>query len=194
PYVTSSNTTAGNAATGTGIGPRAFSYVLGIVKAYTTRVGSGPFPTELFDEYGEHLSRVGHEFGAVTGRRRRTGWFDAVALRRSILHNSVTGLCVTKLDVLDGLDVIRLCTGYRMRGAISDEPPLLSDHYADCEPVYEDMPGWKESTIGATHYGDLPEAAQRYLERIEVLAGVPLDIVSTGADRDHTIVRRHPFD
>jgi adenylosuccinate synthase len=194
PYVTSSNTTAGNAATGTGIGPRAFSYVLGIVKAYTTRVGSGPFPTELFDEYGEHLSRVGHEFGAVTGRRRRTGWFDAVALRRSILHNSVTGLCVTKLDVLDGLDVIRLCTGYRMRGAVSDEPPLLSDHYADCEPVYEDMPGWKESTVGVTKYAELPAAAQRYLERIEVLAGVPLDIVSTGADREHTILRRHPFD
>ncbi len=194
PYVTSSNTTAGNAATGTGIGPRAFSYVLGIVKAYTTRVGSGPFPTELFDEYGEHLSRVGHEFGAVTGRRRRTGWFDAVALRRSILHNSVTGLCVTKLDVLDGLDVIRLCTGYRMRGSVSDEPPLLSDHYADCEPVYEDLPGWKESTVGVTRYEQLPDAARRYLERIEVLAGVPLDIVSTGADREHTIVRRHPFD
>jgi adenylosuccinate synthase len=194
PYVTSSNTTAGNAATGTGIGPRAFSYVLGIVKAYTTRVGSGPFPTELFDEYGEHLSRVGHEFGAVTGRRRRTGWFDAVALRRSILHNSVSGLCVTKLDVLDGLDVIRLCTGYRMRGAVSDEPPLLADHYADCEPVYEDMPGWTESTVGVTKYAELPPAAQRYLERIEALAGVPLDIVSTGADREHTIVRRHPFD
>jgi len=194
PYVTSSNTTAGNAATGTGIGPRAFSYVLGIVKAYTTRVGSGPFPTELFDEYGEHLSRVGHEFGAVTGRRRRTGWFDAVALRRSILHNSVSGLCVTKLDVLDGLDVIRLCTGYRMRGAVSDEPPLLSDHYADCEPVYEDLPGWKDSTVGVTEYGELPPAAQRYLERIETLAGVPLDIVSTGAEREHTIVRRHPFD
>jgi adenylosuccinate synthase len=194
PYVTSSNTTAGNAATGTGIGPRAFSYVLGIVKAYTTRVGSGPFPTELFDEYGEHLSRVGHEFGAVTGRRRRTGWFDAVALRRSILHNSVSGLCVTKLDVLDGLDVIRLCTGYRMRGAVSDEPPLLADHYADCEPVYEDMPGWTESTVGVTKYAELPPAARRYLERIEALAGVPLDIVSTGADREHTIVRRHPFD
>jgi adenylosuccinate synthase len=194
PYVTSSNTTAGNAATGTGIGPRAFSYVLGIVKAYTTRVGSGPFPTELFDEYGEHLSRVGHEFGAVTGRRRRTGWFDAVALRRAILHNSVTGLCVTKLDVLDGLDVIRLCTGYRMRGAVSDEPPLLSDHYADCEPVYEDLPGWNESTVGVTQYAELPPAAQRYLERIERLAGVPLDIVSTGAEREHTIVRRHPFD
>ena len=194
PYVTSSNTTAGNAATGTGIGPRAFSYVLGIVKAYTTRVGSGPFPTELFDEYGEHLSRVGHEFGAVTGRRRRTGWFDAVALRRAILHNSVTGLCVTKLDVLDGLDVIRLCTGYKMRGAISDEPPLLADHYADCEPVYEDLPGWKESTVGATSDSQLPAAARRYLDRLEELAGVPLDIVSTGADREHTIVRRHPFD
>ncbi|HXQ31829.1 MAG TPA: adenylosuccinate synthase [Steroidobacteraceae bacterium] len=194
PYVTSSNTTAGNAATGTGIGPRAFSYVLGIVKAYTTRVGSGPFPTELFDEYGEHLSRVGHEFGAVTGRRRRTGWFDAVALRRSILHNSVTGLCVTKLDVLDGLDVIRLCTGYRMRGAVSDEPPLLSDHYADCVPVYEDLPGWTESTVGVTTDSGLPAAARRYLARIEELAAVPLDIVSTGADREHTIIRRHPFD
>ena len=194
PFVTSSNTTAGNAGTGTGIGPLSFGYVLGIVKANTTRVGSGPFPTELFDEYGEHLSRVGHEFGAVTGRRRRTGWFDAVALRRSILHNSVSGLCVTKLDVLDGLDVIRLCTGYRMRGAISEEPPLLSDHYADCEPIYEDMPGWQESTVGITRYEALPETARRYLERIEGLAGVPIDIVSTGADREHTIVRRHPFD
>jgi len=194
PFVTSSNTTAGNAGTGTGIGPLAFSYVLGIVKAYTTRVGSGPFPTELFDEYGEHLSRVGHEFGAVTGRRRRTGWFDAVALRRSILHNSVSGLCLTKLDVLDGLDVIRLCTGYRMRGDVSAEPPMLSDHYADCEPVYEDMPGWQDSTVGITRYEDLPATARRYLERIEALVGVPLDIVSTGADREHTIVRRHPFD
>jgi adenylosuccinate synthase len=194
PYVTSSNTTAGNAATGTGIGPRAFSYVLGIVKAYTTRVGSGPFPTELFDEYSEPLASVRDVVVAFTGWRWRAGWFEAVALRRAILHNSVTGLCVTKLDVLDGLDVIRLCTGYRMRGAVSDEPPLLSDHYADCEPVYEDMPGWKESTVGATADGQLPPAARRYLARIEELAGVPLDIVSTGADREHTIVRRHPFD
>lgn len=194
PFVTSSNTTAGNAGTGTGIGPLSFGYVLGITKAYTTRVGSGPFPTELFDEYGEHLSRVGHEFGAVTGRRRRTGWFDAVALRRSVVHNSVSGLCVTKLDVLDGLDVIRLCVGYRMRGEVSLEPPLLADHYADCEPVYEDMPGWKESTIGVTEYDALPAAARRYLERIGELVGVPLDIISTGADRTHTIVRRHPFD
>jgi len=194
PYVTSSNTTAGAAATGTGVGPMTIDYVLGILKAYTTRVGSGPFPTELFDENGEHLSRVGHEFGAVTGRRRRTGWFDAVALRRSILHNSVTGLCVTKLDVLDGLDTIRLCTGYRSRGAVSDEPPLLADSYADCEPVYEDLAGWPESTAGITRYADLPAPARAYLERIEALAGVPLDLVSTGADREHTIVRRHPFD
>ncbi len=194
PFVTSSNTTAGNAGTGTGIGPCAFGYVLGITKAYTTRVGSGPFPTELFDEYGEHLSRVGHEFGAVTGRRRRTGWFDAVALRRSVLHNSVSGLCVTKLDVLDGLDTIRLCVGYRMRGEVSIEPPLLADHYADCEPVYEDMPGWTESTVGITDYDALPLTARRYLERIAELVGVPLDIVSTGADREHTIIRRHPFD
>ena len=194
PFVTSSNTTAGNAGTGTGIGPCAFGYVLGITKAYTTRVGSGPFPTELFDEYGEHLSRVGHEFGAVTGRRRRTGWFDAVALRRSVLHNSVSGLCVTKLDVLDGLDTIRLCVGYRMRGEVSIEPPLLADHYADCEPVYEDMPGWTESTVGITDYAKLPVTAQRYLERIAELVAVPLDIVSTGADREHTIIRRHPID
>ena len=194
PFVTSSNTTAGNAGTGTGIGPLSFGYVLGITKAYTTRVGSGPFPTELFDEYGEHLSRVGHEFGAVTGRRRRTGWFDAVALRRSVLHTRVSGLCVTKLDVLDGLDVIRLCVGYRMRGEVSIEPPLLADHYADCEPVYEDMPGWKESTVGVTDYDGLPAAARAYLERLESLVGVPLDIVSTGAEREHTIIRRHPFD
>jgi len=193
PFVTSSNTTAGNAGTGTGIGPRNFDYVLGIVKAYTTRVGSGPFPTELFDEAGEHLSRVGHEFGAVTGRRRRTGWFDAVALRRSILHNSVTGLCITKLDVLDGLDTLRLCVGYRRGGEVTVEPPLLSDHFGDCEPVYEDMPGWSESTVGVTDYAKLPGNAQRYLERIEQLVGSPLDIVSTGPDREQTIVRRHPF-
>lgn len=194
PFVTSSNTTAANAATGTGVGPRMIHTVLGVLKAYTTRVGSGPFPTELFDEYGEHLSRVGHEFGAVTGRRRRTGWFDAVAMRRSILHSSVSSLCVTKLDVLDGLETIRLCVGYRTRDGVSDEPPLLSDTYADCEPVYEDVPGWQQSTVGVTRYEDLPPTARSYLERIEALAGVPLDIVSTGPDRGQTIVRRHPFD
>jgi len=194
PYVTSSNTTAGNAATGTGIGPLRFDYVLGIVKAYTTRVGGGPFPTELFDEQGEHLSRVGHEFGAVTGRRRRTGWFDAVSLRRSVINNSVTGLCVTKLDVLDGLETLRLCTGYKINGQVQVSPPLLVDEYPDCEPVYEEWPGWSESTVGVQSYEQLPANARRYLERIAELTGVPFDIVSTGPDRVDTIVLRHPFD
>jgi adenylosuccinate synthase len=193
PFVTSSNTVAGNAAIGTGIGPRDLDYVLGIIKAYTTRVGAGPFPTELFDESGEHLSRVGQEFGAVTGRRRRTGWFDAVALRRSILHNSMSGLCVTKLDVLDGLDVLRVCVGYRVGGEVTSTPPLLSDRFADCEPVYEDLPGWKESTSGITEYGQLPATARSYLDRLRELAGIPIDIVSTGPDREHTIILRHPF-
>jgi len=199
PFVTSSNTTGGFAGTGTGIGPRSFDYVLGIVKAYTTRVGAGPFPTELFDEYGEHLSRVGHEFGAVTGRKRRCGWFDAVALRRSIIHSSVSGLCLTKLDVLDGLDSLQICTGYRLskdggEGKISTEPPMYADAFADVEPVYEEMPGWKESTIGVTSYDALPLNARNYLERLQMLAGVPIDIISTGPDRDQTIVLRHPFD
>ena len=199
PFVTSSNTTGGFAATGTGIGPRSFDYVLGIVKAYTTRVGGGPFPTELFDEYGEHLSRVGHEFGAVTGRKRRCGWFDAVALRRSIIHSSVSGLCLTKLDVLDGLDSLQICVGYRLskeggNGVVSKEPPMYADAFADVEPVYEEMPGWKESTIGVTAYEKLPQAARAYLERLQELAGVPIDIISTGPDRDQTIVLRHPFD
>ena len=193
PFVTSSNTTAGGASTGTGLGPCAFDYVLGIVKAYTTRVGAGPFPTELFDEYGEHLSRVGHEFGSVTGRRRRCGWFDSVALRRSVVHSSVSGLCITKLDVLDGLDTIRVCVGYRSGGQVSAEPPLFADAFADVEPVYEELPGWKDSTVGITDYGRLPATARRYLERIEELVGVPLDLISTGPDRDQTIVRRHPF-
>ncbi|HSD73542.1 MAG TPA: adenylosuccinate synthase [Steroidobacteraceae bacterium] len=194
PYVTSSNTTAGGAATGTGIGPREFDYVLGIVKAYTTRVGAGPFPTELFDEYGEHLSRVGHEFGSVTGRKRRCGWFDSVALRRSILHNSVSGLCITKLDVLDGLEVIRVGVGYRCDGRIQQAPPLTNDGYAECEPVYEDLRGWQESTVGVTRYADLPQNARRYLERLQEIVGVPMDLVSTGPERDQTIVLRHPFD
>jgi adenylosuccinate synthase len=199
PFVTSSNTTGGFAGTGTGIGPRSFDYVLGIVKAYTTRVGAGPFPTELFDEYGEHLSRVGHEFGAVTGRKRRCGWFDAVALRRSIIHSSVSGLCLTKLDVLDGLDSLQICVGYRLKdsgpdGVVSKEPPMYADAFADVEPVYEEMPGWKESTIGVTSYQGLPLAARNYLERLQELAGVPIDIISTGPDRDQTIVLRHPFD
>jgi len=194
PFVTSSNTIAGAAAVGTGLGPRDIHAVLGIVKAYTTRVGAGPFPTELFDENGEHLSRVGHEFGAVTGRPRRCGWFDAVSLRRAVLHNSLSSLGVTKLDVLDGLDTLRIATGYRIDGEVHEQPPLLPFRYAECEPVYETLPGWKEPTSGITDFARLPETARRYLARIEQLAGVPIDIVSTGADRTETIVLRHPFD
>ncbi|HEV7984933.1 MAG TPA: adenylosuccinate synthase, partial [Steroidobacteraceae bacterium] len=194
PFVTSSNTTAGGAATGTGVGPRVFDHVLGIVKAYATRVGAGPFPTELFDDDGEHLSRVGHEFGSVTGRRRRCGWFDAVALQRSIVHSSVSGLCMTKLDVLDGLETIRICVGYRVRGETLPGPPLFADAYADVEPVYEEMPGWQDSTVGLREQAALPLNARRYLDRIQELVQIPIDLISTGADRDQTIVLRHPFD
>ncbi|HEY5264502.1 MAG TPA: adenylosuccinate synthase [Steroidobacteraceae bacterium] len=193
PYVTSSTTTAGAAATGTGLGPRRLHEVLGIVKAYATRVGAGPFPTELFDEFGEHLSRVGHEFGSVTGRRRRCGWFDAVALRRSMVHSSCSLLCVTKLDVLDGLDTIRVCVGYKINGGISSTPPLLSEHFGECQAVYEELPGWKESSVGITRYEDLPPNARRYLERLQALVEVPISIISTGPDRDQTIIRRNPF-
>ena len=193
PYVTSSNTTAGYAATGTGLGPRVFDAVLGIVKAYTTRVGAGPFPTELFDESGEHLSRVGHEFGSVTGRRRRCGWFDSVALKRSIVNSSVTGLCITKLDVLDGLDTLRIGVGYRIDGKVSSDPPVSVEEYAGIEPVYEELPGWRESTVGVTAYEALPANARRYLERLEALVSVPIDMISTGPDREQTIVLRHPF-
>jgi adenylosuccinate synthase len=175
------------------LGPLRFQAVLGIVKAYATRVGGGPFPTELFDEFGEHLSRVGHEFGAVTGRKRRCGWFDAVALRRSIVHSSCSSLCVTKLDVLDGLESINVCVGYKIDGAIVDTPPLLSEQFGDCVAVYEAMPGWKESTVGATRYEELPENARLYLERLQALVGVPIDLISTGPERSQTIVRRHPF-
>jgi adenylosuccinate synthase len=193
PFVTSSNTTAGYAGTGTGIGPRNFDAVIGIVKAYTTRVGAGPFPTELFDDTGEYLQRVGHEFGAVTGRRRRCGWFDGVALRRSIVNSSVTSLCMTKLDVLDELDTIRICVGYRSGGVIRDEPPAFTEGFADVEPVYEDLPGWQASTVGIDRFDVLPANARAYLARIEALAGVPIDLVSTGPDRDQTIIRAHPF-
>ncbi|HKF97336.1 MAG TPA: adenylosuccinate synthase [Steroidobacteraceae bacterium] len=193
PYVTSSNTTAGFAGTGTGLGPKAFDAVLGIVKAYTTRVGAGPFPTELFDQYGEHLFRVGHEYGSVTGRRRRCGWFDSVALRRSIVNSSVTGLCITKLDVLDGLETIRIGVGYRTDGIVSPDPPMSVEGYAGIEPVYEEVPGWRESTVGVTDYDALPENARRYLERLEALVRVPIDMISTGPDREQTILLRHPF-
>jgi adenylosuccinate synthase len=193
PFVTSSNTTAGGAATGSGLGPRYIDYVLGIVKAYTTRVGAGPFPTELFDEMGQHLARVGHEFGATTGRPRRCGWFDAVALRRSIRLNSVSGLCVTKLDVLDGIDTIRICVGYRTGDEIRDLPPMEAESYDDCVPVYEDMPGWQTSTVGITRHDELPENARAYLRRIEEIVETPIDIISTGPDRSETIVLSDPF-
>ncbi|MDG4583488.1 MAG: adenylosuccinate synthase, partial [Candidatus Competibacter sp.] len=193
PYVTSSNTTAGGAATGTGLGPRYLDYVLGITKAYATRVGGGPFPTELFDETGEYLADRGHEFGSTTGRRRRCGWFDAVALRRSILNNGVSGLCVTKLDVLDGLDSIRMCVGYRCEAERLDHVPLGAEALAACEPIYEEMPGWRDSTFGIRRYEELPAAARAYLRRVEELTDTPIDIVSTGPDRADTIVLRDPF-
>jgi adenylosuccinate synthase len=194
PYVTSSNTTAGFAATGAGLGPGSFDYVLGVVKAYTTRVGAGPFPTELFDDMGRHLARVGAEVGSTTGRPRRCGWFDAVAARRAVLHNGVTGLCVTKLDVLDGLDRLKICIGYRLGGQVADHTPVLVDQYADCEPVYEELPGWGSSTVGITGRSELPKPARNYLGRIEAILGVPVDMVSTGADRNQNIVTRHPFE
>ncbi|MGH8217569.1 MAG: adenylosuccinate synthase [Steroidobacteraceae bacterium] len=193
PYVTSSNTTAGFAATGVGLGPRAFDEVLGITKAYTTRVGAGPFPTELTDADGEYLARVGHEFGSVTGRRRRCGWFDSVVLRRCVMQSSVTGLAITKLDVLDALETLRICVGYRTGKEIVSEPPLFVDAYAEVEPVYEELPGWKQSTAGLTELAALPANARRYLERIEALAGVPIDMISTGPDRERTIVLRELF-
>ena len=194
PFVTSSNTTAGAASTGTGFGPRNFDYVLGITKAYTTRVGYGPFPTELFDEVGEHLSSKGREFGATTGRARRCGWFDAVALRRSIRINSISGMCITKLDVLDDLESIRICTGYKINGELFDTPPVGADAIAQCEPVYEEHKGWKGSTVGIKVLKKLPEQAIAYLKRIEELTSINIDIVSTGPDRADTIVINHPFD
>jgi len=194
PYVTSSNTTAGGAATGTGMGPRDLHYVLGITKAYTTRVGAGPFPTELFDEMGEYLTQRGHEFGATTGRRRRCGWFDAVVLRRAAQINSLSGLCITKLDVLDDLDTLRICVNYRCNEQVWDTLPPGAELLADCQPEYIDMPGWKTSTVGIKRYEDLPANARAYLEKIQELVGVPIDIISTGPDRKETIVMRHPFD
>jgi adenylosuccinate synthase len=194
PFVTSSNTTAGGACTGSGVGPRNLDYILGITKAYTTRVGAGPFPTELFDEMGEHLAKRGHEFGSTTGRPRRCGWFDAVALRRANVLNSVTGLCITKLDVLDGLDTIRICVGYRCGDGERLTPPIGAEAFATCEPIYEEIQGWKESTVGVREYDRLPPNAKAYLKRIEEVVGTPIDIISTGPDRVDTIILRHPFD
>ncbi|MDY6992419.1 MAG: adenylosuccinate synthase [Pseudomonadota bacterium] len=193
PFVTSSNTTAGGAATGSGLGPQYFKHILGITKAYCTRVGGGPFVTELFDELGEQLSKRGHEFGATTGRKRRCGWFDAVAVRRAATVNSLTGLCITKLDVLDGLDPVRICTGYRYQDQILAWPPTEVETLAACEPIYTDMPGWQTPTADIRHYADLPQAAQQFLEKIEALIAVPIDIISTGPERNQTIIKRHPF-
>ena len=194
PFVTSSNTTAGNAAAGSGLGPRDVGYVLGIAKAYATRVGGGPFPTELHDDVGRHLAARGSEFGATTGRPRRCGWLDVAGLRRAVRINSVSGLCITKLDVLDELAEVRLCTGYRIGGERRDTPPGSAEALGRCEPVYEDLPGWRSPTVGARSRDDLPPRARAFIERIESLAGVPIDIISTGAGRDETILERHPFD
>ncbi|HMW49565.1 MAG TPA: adenylosuccinate synthase [Cellvibrionaceae bacterium] len=193
PFVTSSNTTAGGTATGSGFGPLYLDYVLGITKAYTTRVGSGPFPTELSCDIGEYLGKKGHEFGATTGRKRRTGWFDAVALRHAVRINSVSGLCLTKLDVLDGLDEVKICTGYHDAQGNPVGVPFDADGWSSVLPVYETMPGWQESTVGATQLDQLPVNARNYINRIEQLVGASVDIVSTGPDRIETIILRHPF-
>jgi adenylosuccinate synthase len=194
PYVTSSNTVAGAACVGTGFGPRYLDYILGIAKAYTTRVGSGPFPTELEDATGGQLAQRGNEFGSVTGRARRCGWLDMVIIRRSVQLNSLSGLCITKLDVLDEFPVLRICTSYLLHGKKVTELPTEATDLAACEPVYEDLPGWEESTLDIKTFAQLPENAKKYLLRIETLAGIPIDMVSTGPERMATIVLRHPFD
>jgi adenylosuccinate synthase len=193
PYVTSSNCVAGAAAAGAGIGPMHLHYVLGITKAYSTRVGEGPFPTELSDDVGERLRQRGKEFGATTGRPRRTGWFDAAALKRSIQINGVSGLCITKLDVLDGVEAVKICVGYEIDGQMSDILPVGAEELERCVPVYEELPGWQESTVGVKTHEGLPRAARDYLKRIEALCAVPVDLISTGPDREETIVMRHPF-
>ncbi|EIR38299.1 adenylosuccinate synthase [Yersinia pestis PY-63] len=195
PYVTSSNTTAGGVATGSGLGPRYVDYVLGIVKAYSTRVGAGPFPTELNDETGEFLRKQGNEYGATPGRSRRTGWLDIVAVRRAVQINSLSGFCMTKLDVLDGLKEVKLCVGYRMPdGREVDTTPLAAEGWEGIEPIYETMPGWSETTFGVKEHSKLPQAALNYIQRVEELTGVPIDIISTGPDRDETMILRDPFD
>ena len=193
PYVTSSNTTAGGVATGSGFGPMYLDYILGITKAYTTRVGGGPFPTELTCDIGQGLAERGHEFGATTGRARRCGWFDAVLLKRAIQVSSITGICLTKLDVMDGLQTIKICTGYTDKQGNVVTSLLDSEDYENSIPVYEEMPGWSESTVGAKTLAELPQAAIDYIQRIEELIGAPVDIISTGPDRVETIVKRDPF-
>ncbi len=193
PFVTSSNTTAGGASTGSGVGPLYLDYVLGITKAYTTRVGSGPFPTELFDDDGRHLAEKGHEFGATTGRARRTGWYDAVALRRAVEMNSVSGICLTKLDVLDGLETVKVCVGYVDADGNELGFSAAAEDCAKVIPAYEELPGWSESTFGAKTIDALPENAKAYIKRLEELTGAPVDIISTGPDRNETIILRHPL-
>ena len=193
PFVTSSNTTAGGACTGSGLGPRDLDYILGITKAYTTRVGAGPFPTELFDDTGAYLAKQGNEFGATTGRPRRCGWFDAVILRRAMQINSISGICITKLDVMDGLDTVKLCTGYEIDGTVHSVPPVETAAYERCTPIYEEMPGWQDSTFGLTDYNALPENARQYLKRLEEVLETPIDIISTGPDREQTIILRNPY-
>ena len=193
PFVTSSNCVAGAAAAGSGVGPSALHYVLGITKAYTTRVGSGPFPTELDDDIGRQIATRGNEVGATTGRPRRCGWFDAAALKRSIQINGVSGLCVTKLDVLDGMEALQIGVGYRVDGKLCDLLPVGAEELAECEPIYEEIPGWKETTLGVRRYEELPKQARAYLSRLAEVCGVPVDMISTGAEREDTIVLRHPF-
>ncbi|AKH37384.1 MULTISPECIES: adenylosuccinate synthase [Nitrosomonas] len=199
PFVTSSNCIAGAAASGSGVGPQMLHYVLGITKAYTTRVGSGPFPTELKDDVGEYLANRGNEYGSTTGRRRRCGWFDAVAMKRSTQINGVSGLCITKLDVLDGIETLKLCIGYKLNSTHTDKEksldilPVGADELINCEPIYEEIPGWTKSTQGLREFKQLPKAAQNYLKRVEEICEVPIDMISTGPDRDETIVSRHPF-
>ena len=193
PFVTSSNTTAGGVATGSGVGPLYLDYVLGITKAYTTRVGSGPFPTELCDEIGDYLGEKGNEFGATTGRKRRCGWLDAVALRQSVQINSVSGICLTKLDVLDGLETIKICVAYTNAAGEEIVTPNDVEEWEEITPVYERMPGWSESTFGAKSLEDLPTNAIAYIKRVEEVIGAPVDVISTGPDRLETITLRHPF-
>lgn len=199
PYVTSSNPTAGGACTGTGVGPRDIDYVLGITKAYTTRVGAGPFPTELYDgvglndPIGKHMADQGHEFGSTTGRPRRCGWLDAVSLRRSVQINSLSGICLTKMDVLDGLESLQIATGYNCDGQLLDTPPIGADAYEQCKPEYIEVPGWTESTVGVRSFDALPENAKAYIKTIEEVVGIPVDIISTGPDRADTILLRDPY-
>jgi len=194
PFVTSSNPTAGGACVGVGVAPRAINGVLGVVKAYTTRVGAGPFPSERCDEVGEHLVQMGAEFGTTTGRRRRCGWLDTVIVRYAARLSGFSGLAVTKLDVLSGLPALRICTGYRCGGAVSEDWVPVGYALDDCEPVYEDLPGWSESLRDVRRWEDLPPAARRYVERLEALAGVPVDLISVGPEREQLIVRRNPWD